>query len=115
VVSPTPRTLLFAALEAQDSSRPYDWDTVAIAGLDGAAQMGGTSNLIYHSVRRADGTEIWGSRAAAGQPYQDPFVSPHGDRVVAGVGGGGIAAIVSSLGDRVALGIHPLGCSTTRL
>jgi hypothetical protein len=58
------------------------------------------------SVRRPDGTEIWGSKAPFESPYENPTLSPLEGRVAAG---GSQAAIVTSTGKHVALGLYPLG------
>ncbi len=58
------------------------------------------------SVRRPNGSEIWGFKAPANSPYANPYLSPQGGRVAAG---GGDTAVVSSAGARVALGLYPLG------
>ena len=58
------------------------------------------------SVRRPDGTEIWGFAAPATSPYENPRLSPLEGRVAAG---GSASAVVTSAGNHVALGLYPLG------
>jgi len=58
------------------------------------------------SVRRPDGTELWGFTAPADSPYENPRLSPLEGRVAAG---GSDSAVVTSAGDHVALGLYPLG------
>jgi hypothetical protein len=58
------------------------------------------------SVRRPDGTEVWGFAAPAGSPYENPRLSPLEGRVAAG---GSDAAVVTSAGKHVPLGLYPLG------
>ena len=58
------------------------------------------------SVRRPDGTEVWGFTAPSNSPYENPRLSPLEERVAAG---GSDSAVLSSAGNHVALGLYPLG------
>jgi hypothetical protein len=58
------------------------------------------------SVRRPDGSEIWGFNAPAGSPYENPRLSPLEGSVAAG---GSDSAVVTSAGKHVLLGLYPLG------
>ncbi|MGZ6299845.1 MAG: hypothetical protein ACXWMN_05070, partial [Candidatus Limnocylindria bacterium] len=58
------------------------------------------------SVRRPDGTEVWGFKAPFESPYENPTLSPLDGRVAAG---GSQSAVVTSAGNHLALGLYPLG------
>lgn len=65
-----------------------------------------TSQVGGISVRRPDGSEVWGFAAPANGPYENPRLSPLEGRVAAG---GSDSAVVTSAGKHVALGLYPLG------